>query len=254
MKKQQILETHPLDRHLEQFTDEHPLMQWIEKYSKFLLIGGLAVIALLFFIYRVSSNNTAKAEADYIEASQQFALFQNNDQLAFEKLQAILKRRPELHPKFDGLIAQTLINRNDAKAALPYSELIFGRVRNDNVPYYEDFAVITLAISEGEFQKALKLSQELKQKLLKDATASGSSRSFGDVLFAYNLLRIALLEQKLGNQENEKAAWSEWNSYANSSTNSAAIKASAFNQVNTLFSEGLLTLSQYIQTREKGQQ
>lgn len=255
MKKEQFSASAPLEHHLQHFTDEHPLMQWIERHGKTLLAAFLGVIVLLFAVYRVSSNSTAKAEADYFEAAKQFALFQKgDDKEAFAKLQATLAHRPELHPKYDGQIAQTLLNRGDAQAAEEYASLVFARVRNDQVPYYEEFASITLLISQGDYPNALKRSQELKQKLLKDATASGQARAFGDTLFAYNLLRVALLEQKAGTPQGEKAAWDEWNTYSQASTNSASIRAASFYTLDSLFGEGPLTLNSYIKSREKALQ
>jgi hypothetical protein len=125
---------------------------------------------------------------------------------------------------------------------------MFNRIRNDQVPYYEEFAAITLLIAQKDYATALKKSQELKQDLLKSAT-SQQERTFGDILYAYNLLRIALLEQKAGTAENEQAAWSEWNTYAKASTNSASIRAAAFYTLDSLFSEGSLSLGSYIKTR-----
>ena len=121
----------------------------------------------------------------------------------------------------------------------------------DHVPYYEEFAAITLQISRGDYSAALKQSQELKQKLLKDATTAKQERTFGDILFAYNLLRIAMLEQKSGTPEGEKAAWSEWNSYTQASTNTASIRAASFYTLDSLFGEGSLTLGTYIKSREQ---
>lgn len=251
MKKQTSNDSSSLENHLQQFTDDHPMMQWIEKNGKTLLIALLGLIAALFIIYRMSSNSNAKADADYNDAAQQYAIYQkSDDKEALDKLQAILARRPELHPKYDGLIAQLLINRSQPQLAEPYANSIFKRVSTDHVPHYEEFAAITLVISKGDFESALQQSKELKQKLLKDATTSQQTRSFGDMLFAYNLLRIAMLEQKVGTPEGERAAWSEWKSYANASTNSASIKAASFYTLDSLFGEGSLSLNNYIKTRE----
>lgn len=252
MKKQISTEPSQLEHHLQQFTDDHPIMQWLEKYGKILLISAAACLVVLFAIYRISSSNTAKAEADYLEATQQYALFQKkDDKAAFEKLQAILNRRPELHPKYDGLIAQTLLNRNDPQAAEPFIALLFSRLSNDHVPFYETFASISLLISQGNYPEALAQSKELQQTLLKNATIAKQERTFGDILFAYNLLRIAMLEQKAGTPEGEQAAWSEWTSYSKASTNSASIKAAPFYTLDSLFGEGSLTLNDYIKSRVK---
>lgn len=250
MKKQPPVA--PLEHHLKQFTDDDPIMQWLEQYGKILLGAVFGLLVLLFIIYRVSSGSTAKAEADYFDAAQQYSLFQKSDnQEALTKLQAILERRPELHPKYDGLLAQLLINRNDPAAAETYASLAFERIHHDHVPYYEEFAAITLQISRADYATALKRSKELKQILLKDATTAKQERTFGDLLFAYNLLRIALLEQKAGTPTEEQAAWSEWNSYAQASTNSASIRAASFYTLDNLFGEGSLTLNHYIKSREK---
>ena len=75
------------------------------------------------------------AEADYYEAAQQYALYQKSDSKeSFDKLQGILARRPELHPKYDGLLAQILINRDEPQAAETYANLVFNRVRNRPCP------------------------------------------------------------------------------------------------------------------------
>lgn len=251
MKKQAPSESTPLNHHLQQFTDDHPLMEWLQNYGKIILLSLAGLLVLLFIIYRAFSSSTAKAEANYYEAAHQFSLYQkNDDREAFNKLQALLNSHPELHPKYDGQLAQLLINRNAPQEAEAFANLAFNRVRSDDVPYYEEFAAITLLISKGELSDALKGSKELKQKMLKDATAQQQERAFGDLLFAYNLLRIAVLEGKVGAPEEELAAWSEWNTYASASTNSASIKAAPFYTLDSLFSEGQLTLNGYIKSRQ----
>lgn len=252
MKKQHSSESAPLENHLKQFTDDSPLMEWLQKQGKNLLIGLLIFIALLFIAYRMSSLGNARTEADYSEAAQQFTLFQkSNDKDAYDKLQVILNRNPELHPKYDGQLAQLLINRDDPQGAQAFAALVFDRVRNDDVPYYEEFGAITLLISKGDYSTALERSKNLKQKLLKDASNTQQDRVFGDLLFAYNLLRIAMLEQKAGTKEGEQTAWSEWKSYTTASTNSASIKAAPFYTLDSLFGEGQLTLNNYIKSRQE---
>lgn len=251
MKKRTVTETSPLEHHLTQYTDDHPVMQWLQEYGKILSLSFLGLIALLFIVYRTVSSDSARAETDYYEAGQQYTLFQkNHSSEAFQQLQLILARRPELHSKYDGLIAQALINDNEAQAAEPYANLIFKRVHNDDVPHYETFAAITLLISKENYPEALKQSVALKQTLLKEATVAKNERTFGDLLFAYNLLRVAMLEQKSGSPAGEQAAWSEWNTYSKASTNSASIKAAPFYTLDSLFGEGVLTLNNYIKARE----
>lgn len=238
------------ENHLHQFTDDHPLMQWLETNGKSLLVLLGVCLVLLFVIYRFVSGNNTQAQSDYIESVKQYALFQKNGDLeALKILDNILLARPELHAKYDGLLAQKLLNLGEVQKAETYAKPMFARLQEKDIQGYEEFSSISLLISQENYKEALAKSQQLKQKLLSDATSLGEKRNFGDFLFAYNLLRTAMLESKAGTPEKEREAWSEWKTYAKASANSASIKAASFYTLSSLFEEGAVTLDTYIHSR-----
>lgn len=243
--------------------EEHAAVQWFSHHWQQLLYGFLAAFILLFSLYAWKAKSVSKAEIDYYDAAQIFQSFQaggDGSQEAFEQLNRLLNRQPDLHAKYDGLIAQTFLDRGQASQAMPFAERTLSRIDKDHLPFYVDFSSISLLLANNQESEGLTQSISLKVKML-DALAKSEnvqeSPSFGSSLFALNLLRIGMLEQKVGSPSGELAAWKEWQNYANhnSSTqiNSLDLRA-LFTLVNGI-SEGKATLQDYINLRlEKLQQ
>lgn len=243
--------------------EDHPLLQWISQHGQTLLYTIIGLFSLLFIIYYLSSSHSSKADQDYTAAYQDFLAFQRGkgdiaaQKLSLQKLEDVLKRQPTLHAKYDGLIAQTLLTRSDVGDAMPFAMATLERVSKDDLPFYNDFASTTLLIAQGKTADALERSKNLKQKLLDNANAAiqdPAKKSFGDTLFAFNLLRIAMLQQQAGLAQDELKTWQEWKGYTAFTRmpgTSQAIDSKAFFAVANVFEEGQVTLASYIESREK---
>jgi len=240
--------------------EDNPFVQWITDNVQKIFYTFAGAFILLFALYFWLSSGSAKAETDYYNATQDFQTFQNASdsddpvaqKAAFDKLNQILTRRPDLHAKYDGLIAQTFLNRNEVNEAKPFADATLSRVSKDHLPLYIEYAQITLLIEQNQYSEALKRSVALKGQMTQLATQGEKEkqkRTFGDSLFAFNLLRIAMLEQKAGTPQEERNSWEEWKKYTTGTGNVQGIDSKSFFAVANLFSEGQISLNSYIDAR-----
>jgi hypothetical protein len=243
---------------LSQMLAENRIIDWISNNRKTLLYAFLAGLAFIFFIYRLTGGNWSQSERDYLNAANDLTLFQNYSAAqdveasheALGRLTAIIKRYPELHAQYDGLIAQTLINSNKRNEAAPWAIMNLNRISKDHLPYYTAYATNTLIIGEKKYLEALQQALDLKQKMLtaysSDQSASYQSE-FGDILFAFNLLRIGMLQQQAGFTEDELQTWQEWEQYAASQNQ---MLSAAFQTLNEQLAQGNLSLDDYVKYRK----
>jgi hypothetical protein len=149
-----------------------------------------------------------------------------------QELEEALSRYPELHSKYDALIAQHLLSGEEPAQAIPYMQAVLRRTQG-LLPDYEAFAARTLLIVQG------KLAQALKEE--KAASVHEEPRTalvpFGGVLAAFHLLRIAALEQAAGTLQEELAAWN---------TLEEQQGTYGYQRMESTLREGSLSLSDYI--------
>lgn len=244
--------------------DQDTLIDWFSRYGKYAAYFFLTLIALLIVVFKLSNTSTSRAEVDYLQASQEFSSFENADiqkdpsasNEALNKLSSILSSRSELHAAYDGAIAQILLNRDQVSEAKPFALATLKRTKPNNLPLYSDFATSTLLISEKKYQEALDQAQALNTKMLDEIAKipSENDRSFGDMLFAFNLLRIATLQQQVGNNNAELQAWQEWKRYAGLdkvSKEPKKISPQAFRLIIQQLAIGSISLPDYIAYREQ---
>lgn len=251
MKKQTNVPSPPaptpsLADHLE----EHPYIQWFSKNGQAILYLLLGAVILFVLLYRFFGGSE-KSQQDFYEAESSLLTLQQNPedtQNALDRLQKILKAHPELHAKYDGLIAQALLNKGDVQEAKPFASLAIERTKAENSPYYTDFALTTLLIAEQKYDEALLQAKALLQKM----QAQEEKQNDNSVLFAYNLLRIGMLQQQLGAMEDAQQTWKEWIGLAEQSSNriSSGINSNGFYQLNRAFTEGKLSLFNYMTAQE----
>jgi hypothetical protein len=115
-----------------------------------------------------------------------------------------LHKVPAYEQSIEPLVAQNLLIENRLTEALPLAEKAIYSVK-EKAPLHAHFTKITLLIEAGAHQEALEASVSLKEALTKDGTHP--------LLFAHNLLRIALLHKALGNVPGEKASWHDFESF-----------------------------------------
>lgn len=246
------------------YMDEGRISEWFSMHAKNIIYGLAAIVALLAIVFAFSSRQTGKAEQEYLQAASDFSLYTRAVEAqhgvavreAYERLQLLMNKHSELHAAYDGALGQTLLNRGETEAAKPYISATLARTASDALPYYADFATTTLLISNLKYDEALKAALALQQKMSDEIAVipSASDRSFGDELFALNLLRVAILQQQAGDTAGELKSWQQWKQYAgldNSGTNGLKISPVAFRYSIQQLAIGSISLPDYIAFREK---
>lgn len=185
------------------------------RYARAILYSIAAMLFLLLLLYRLASGSQANSERDYLNAETNYLHFSSTQEQGegIDPLLNILNRHNELHPKYDGKIVQSFLKREDALGAKEFAHFSLERVSEKFHSFYIDYSRNTLNIFESDFVLALDSAKELKENLLEYFNSSEENResgSCGKLLFIYNLLRIAFLEQEIGSYEGEKKAWDEF--------------------------------------------
>jgi len=240
--------------HIPELLEESRYIGWISKYGKQALIGIAVLFAVLVLVYRSGFGGAVQAEGDYLRADTALQGFLKGEKNSLQKLESILKRRPDLAAKYDGIIAQTLLNRGEVEQAIPFAEKTLKRTEHEGLSLYHDYAKTTLQMSEGQYEAALERALNLKDKMLQQAGLKPEKRGFGDILFAFNLLRIAILQQALNSKEEELKTWQEWKQFARWTAEpppSEHIGARAFHVVLNHLDNDNISLTDYIATREE---
>lgn len=247
-KKDAITSSIKLDK-VEGSWEDHPSVQFLMQYGRTALIALLGIIAITFLIYRLTLIGKEQEEIDFWNAEKEFQVFTNPNKIleaeeALINLNGILKSNPELYAKYDGLIGQTLINRGDAGDAMPFVTRTLSRTDSENQPYYTNYTQTTLLMTEQRYDEALKQAISLDTQMRQAINQPEAERKFGDTLFAFNLLRVGILQQQLGLQEEELKTWQEWKQYL-----TASPLAKTFQQQAAILSEGKASLEDYIDAR-----
>ena len=240
---------------------EERFQLFIHDYGSKILYITLLILVVFVWMYRVNSGKTAEAQTDFLNAQSEFIKFQENPvydpneaDSPFVKLEEILKRHPELHAKYDGLIAQTMLLKGDVDMAKKYADKALDRTANDKLPFYSDYTKTTLLIASKDYPVSLEQAKSLRLQMNENAVSAGNdpmARKFGDALYALNEVRIALLQPYLANPKEELAALNTLKSYSQPSQNGAVISPEAFNAVLSQLQEGTVSLQNYIAEREK---
>lgn len=184
---------------LEEAWIEHPAVQWAIANGKQIAYWALIAVLLLFTAYRYLASAAVQNEQEFIsaESAMQTLASGSDTDASLQKLQAILKKHPELHAKYDGQIAQALLTAQNPSEAAPFAERTLKRTQGETPAPYLDYSATTLLIADGKYPEALKAAQALK------------AHTEYPTLYAFNLLRIALLNRELKQPQEEKAAWAE---------------------------------------------
>lgn len=240
MKKNQTVErVEPLS--LNSSWEEMPIMSWLMRYGRHLFIALIALIVLLVGIYWANQRGERSAEHDYLKADKLFQTFAiakadpDEAKNALNELAKLLKKHPDLAAKYEGLMVQVLLNRGEVEEALKYAVPALTRTAKENEPFYATYSKVALLIAKGKDQEALDHSLTLHQNL-KDAKDSTY-----ETLIAYNLIRIAALQQRLQLASAELATWNEWQALV---TTSPELK-----QMIAELKEGSVSFNQFVEER-----
>lgn len=225
---------------------ENPLIDWLSANRQTILYVLLALFALIILSYRWIASRTLKAETDFFQAQVDFTRFQDktlkpaewqSSQEDLQRLDTLMAAHSDLHAKYDGLIAQSLLIQNQADQAHPYAQGAFERTAKDEIDLYHDYSQISLLIGQGNYQGAVQQSLELKEKLSQMPLANENR------LYLFNLIRLAMLYQQLNQPKEERQAWNELQEY------SATVESLAV--INQAFKEGNASLQSYVEERKR---
>lgn len=230
----------------ENYLADEGFLASVSKYGNTAFYAGIALVILFFLLYRFGSHHSANAEADFLSAAHHYdqliaAKDPTQQEKAVAELQEILKRRPELNADYQGDIAQSLLELNKIETALPLADQTIRRVSSDHISEYLSYAATSLLIEQKQYQTALDAAVSLKTNLKNN-----------DLVNALNLVRIALLQQQLGNRTGELEAWQEWKNFAGWKGTAPTVKTldpKIYFVVQNYYSQGIVSLQNYIESR-----
>jgi hypothetical protein len=225
---------------------------WMRQHMSSIIAVGVGILAVAgWTLYQWKIGNPG----DYLAAEKMFNEWQGDRSDKLIKLQKILKHHPELHAKYDGRIAQKLLLSSEQGLAASFSKATQKRIGGFS-PYYTQFSNCSLLIGEKKFEEALAQSKALKASLDQDELFWKSKSEIvkhGSVLYGYNLLRIAFLQQTLGNPLEELAAWKDFKREAGwleSELPTREFDPAAFQQICQNFQKNDVSLKDFIHYRE----
>ena len=184
-----------------------PLGQWIDQHRNLLLNAGTVVLVVVIWtLVQTTRAHNVDAMRQVNEAFIAWKAKPEDEQL-YRNLVKSLNKEPSMRLAMRGEMAQMLLNiRCDEAEKMvqePMQEL------RSIAPFHAEFAEISFLIGRKLYQEALERSVSLKEKMLCQKT----------VLAGRNLLRIALLQQQLGNPAGEMAAWKDWDEHIETQNN-----------------------------------
>lgn len=237
------------ENQLLELLEENRYNEWVSKNGRWAVVTLVGLIVVLVVIFRLGMASTSNTEDDFIHADQLFATWsQAADSGALsqlptglEELDRVMQQHPSLHAKYDGAIAQRLIALTDASQALPFAERTLQRTKSDKLQLYHAYAEASLLISQGKEKEALEKTKALQAVLQGNLDTPESANIDNTLLAEYNLLRLAMLEQKTGDTHEELKAWQAWQQHAGQGKSIAAHKLAI----------GQVDLEQYAQARQK---
>lgn len=173
-----------------------PIGKWVLRNKNTLSLAALA-LTLWFGWQGVHVLRSEAREEDSIE--EKFSAWEKHpaDEALYQSLKSSAKKLSGPHP-IQARIAQTLLSMGRAEEAELWARPSIEKLRKID-PAYAEFADISLAIVHKKPQEALERSVSLKEAL----------EDKKSLLYGKNLVRIAFLQQLLGNRAGETAAWAE---------------------------------------------
>lgn len=224
--------------------DSHSAIEWIISHKKFFIGGFLALIAALILAYRVTNLQTLNAENDFFQAQTAFNQFQQSTLSAQDstassdlaQLEKLMLRYPDLKPKYEGSLAQTLLANGQVAQAQVFAEGVFKRVQPDHLQLYQKYSQTSFTITEGHYADALQQTLALK------TTLDELDQHTHPLLYVFNLIRLAMLYQHIQQPKEELLVWEQ---LQNQPQRLEAVLAA-----NHLFKVGQATLNQYIEERK----
>ena len=227
-------------------------IDWVKTHLT--AVAGIGVFVAVGLV-GISKWIKGDAQVDYLAAEMAYHHWEGDRNEHFTQLQKLIRKHPELHAKYDGAIAQKLLSHSEKGLATSYGKATLKRI-GDFSPYYKDFSKCSLMIVDQKLEEALQNAKALKASMDGDDRFWEKKSDFvrhGCILYAYNLLRIAMLEKVAGTPEGELAAWAELKNNAGWHGAQPASKTydpEAYHLIQENFQNQEISLLDYIQYRE----
>lgn len=188
--------------------------RWLISNSKAISIVLVVFLAGCFALFQLSGRSSKKNFKEFLIANNLFTKWKENqldNKDALDKLKKIIEELPQLKTKFEPAIAKQLLISQSGDVDSSLAAKTLKRIQKDQ-PYFSQFGYTTILISNNAYQDALEQAEKLKKNLDNDAEfweKQSSEGSYGHVLYAFNLLRLALLQKTVGSIQGEFLAWNE---------------------------------------------
>ncbi len=224
-------------------------------YRNTMYVVGLSLLLLLFFTLKIYGKRP-KNGLDFIMAKHCFMQWEQSSGRQgkpLKELLCLLEKHPELQAEYQAKIAQSLIAWQEGKQA---KDLGAQALKRTSQSYFKKYAECSLLLADKQLDTALELSLSLKEQMLKDSAFLGKGweiKGCGAGLFAFNLMRIAILYQEMGMNKLELDTWEEIKEYAISKSlgKKSKVASEGFESLVRHFTVGTISLLDYISWREK---
>ncbi len=216
--------------------EDHPFFQ-----RRWIMAAASVFCGFVILAFYLQSGPKASAFARAERIFEKWAA-SPKDQALFVEMTEALKAVPQLQEKYETAFVQGCIEGGRVNQALSSASRALEIAKNE-IPFHASYGETSLLIEQGLYQQSLERAVSLKEQMLRafDLSQLLSRPSIGGaVLYAHNLLRIACLQQELGNMPGELAAWDELENLAETPLFSLVFKS---------FREKGVDLSDYIAGR-----
>ena len=225
-------------------------LAFLLKYQHILIYTGIGILLIIVIGFQISRQKTRTAEKSFIKTHDFMTKLEKSKEISetyiyIQELEALLKKYPQLKTIYSDRIAQNLLSKNMAEEALQFYALP-KHLDPLYLEFYGNFSDNSITIAQGKYELALKRALELKDNMLGNKLFANQEENIGNVLFAYNLIRIAHIYQELGDHTAELNSWEELEEY---SLWNEKNKSPIYTLIKNNFSEGDVSLINYIEFR-----
>jgi hypothetical protein len=183
------------------------LDRWKEFLVRNRLLILLSVSALFLSIALMLKLFKAPNYAEYAEREYR-NFISTNDLSSLNKLASYVSRDRSLEAAYGAFLSRSFLERGEEKRGFFFLERSLEPLKEIS-PYHASFAEATLKIASEDWDAALGECIQLKNKMLSDQVLSKM-----EALYSSLLVRIALLEKKLGRSDQELIAWRDVENYS----------------------------------------
>lgn len=209
---------------------ENRFILFLSRHWSKLVLTLLAVACVGAWTERFMRSGSAHKNQDFMLSQQMFDKFQQGTFLSAESLESvenILKRHPELHSKWDALLALTFFSQADAPKGIAYAQSMLNRTFGELPLPYQTYAETTLLLLEEKTPEAFESALALHKQI--------ENLAEYQTLDAMNTLRLVFLAARLGDSAQKAHFVSKLQQHP------------AYPTLQPLFQEGTLSLSDYLQ-------